>query len=331
MARHSILVLLPIVSPVLSLNARNLKYCKWFSGYCYCSNNPLETRVPYAQRDQLFCGAKVPENCLAWQMNDENECQICWNTTKINHIKIPTQIQHLTKTQTINNIQCLKSTCSSRKTNHCLEFSSPKSAYLSNSRRPTNSLDSPRNSYFSVSRLSDYVRRLVLNSALIPHPDPPRSYFWNPWSSWSTCGSNCHGAVTKQRFRSCKSNRFCEGQPFEVATCENQPHDCPYWSGWASWSETSCGKSRRRNCEKVSEFRGIEKAECIGNVVETVGCWSGWSDCDFENSCRRSKSRDNVGVLETEFSDCFEGNGFADIEKSVKNLQTTAARTGAYR
>ena len=96
----------------------------------------------------------------------------------------------------------------------------------------------------------------------------------------------------------------CEGEPLEIVKCESQPYHCPYWSGWAEWREVSCGSVRTRNCERVIQDPMMN---CIGDSLQKISCWSDWSDCDFEHSCKRSRSRKNVDVIETEVSVCTDG------------------------
>ena len=182
-------------------------------------------------------------------------------------------------------------------------------SYLNYNTRIRSSLKSDyrsslRNSHYLPIRLSDYgSRRFMSNN------------YWNPWSSWSSCGSNCVGALTKQRFRTCKYSNVCQGSPVESLKCETQPSFCPYWSAWAEWSETSasCGKIRNRTCEKVLNQGSVD---CIGDSVQTIGCWSDWSSCDFENSCNVFSKRINLNKKETKAETCFKNNLNQVIEKS---------------
>nr|XP_039252909.1 SCO-spondin-like isoform X1 [Styela clava] len=114
---------------------------------------------------------------------------------------------------------------------------------------------------------------------------------WSEWGPFSKCSETC-GPGTKIRFRACDETDKCEGEPFEMQSCEET--ECPKkieanWGEWGDFSvcTTACGtgqKYRYRSCNGPGECTGrtVDIAPCLDNPPCAAATpstrWSDWGE-----------------------------------------------------
>ncbi|XP_053403518.1 thrombospondin-1-like isoform X2 [Mercenaria mercenaria] len=139
---------------------------------------------------------------------------------------------------------------------------------------------------------------------------------WSSWQAWGTCSRTCGDGI-RSRSRSCDNplpsiqGKYCQGEPYQVETCNMQ--SCPVtnggWGSWTSWTSctASCNggmQSRQRICNNPKP--SADGDFCDGNAMNVRMCnqqhcpitnggwgsWTSWTSCSVScNGGMQSRQR----------------------------------------
>lgn len=152
----------------------------------------------------------------------------------------------------------------------------------------------------------------ICGSAECPLDAPPRIGYWGEWGDWDGCTTTC-GPGSHKRQRDCYSPEavlvdYCEGDDYEVKSCNNTACAEPalsIWTPWGPWSECSqtCDggtRTKTRKCvssvpltletdcgesadllDEDSRMETCNNQACNPKVTEWSE-WGSWGECNSE-------------------------------------------------